>query len=935
MRSLLRVVLVRRPRKDPLSALMFALVAGAAVFLAAATPRVLESTQSTALRVTAADALSSVRDLQFTTVVDSAQQPDIASVEATAQRLKAGLPEALRAVVWDETWAIESGRFRVQQASSDPIYMYLRIQERALDRVDVVDGRLPSGTTQTVELQGDDGLPVPVTVFEGALSTSSLAALQAHVGDTLTLTPDGADDVSQWRFVTRVAVRIVGAYEVGDAGQPYWRIDPGPTGPNVRSLGGGATAIDTVVLLSQGAYAAFSAAPPASPPPGTLPLQRFRWRFLVDPQRLSAANVEAVAAAARELTSKFSTTQGTRADQDRMSIRTGLLGLISGHLDAWRSAAGILLALAVGVVLVALVSLVVVAQVVMTRRRAEIEVWRTRGASRRRVMSQFALEGLLLVAPAGAIAVVVARLLWPAAAPSGSSRGAVPVVVELGFAWLPLAVAVGAVAALVAAGWLCFSTPSRAVERTGGTDRSLRSAARLATELLVVVLAVGATWYVCAADHETLRPASAAVAQGQMDALLVSVPALVALAAGLVARRIIPFLLAIAARVAARGRGLAAVLGLRRGARVPAGVLMVSLLATSVIATFGSAVLLGFRATGTGIAAQDVGAAFRIEVSASRFTSDLDPSTTPGVTGVAAATRTSATVGPRGRRIEVLVLDAKQFDAMGTSDALPAGFGRIAQGEAVPALVSPGIVGETGKPLHLGEVTTLDLAGRRPTIVVAGIVDRFPSLAPDRAFAVLSRGQLLESVPASVLPVTTYFVAADESAAASLGDVAQRLGARLYDRAAIAADLMSSPIPSAVQVGVAILTIAVMVVGAVGLAAALAVLGLARRVELASLRALGLGARAPGTLIAAEWLPLLVGGWLAGTALGWLLFEVMRASLGLGAILGSGIGVNTEFEPWLLVPMGLSACAVIVIGLALGAGLSRRTIATVLRSEVE
>ncbi len=207
------------------------------------------------------------------------------------------------------------------------------------------------------------------------------------------------------------------------------------------------------------------------------------------------------------------------------------------------------------------------------------------------------------------------------------------------------------------------------------------------------------------------RDGRAAGGPGGVDPFVALVPALVAVAAGIVVVRIFPLPVRALARAAAARRGLVPAYALRRlGSESGSGLILAVLMATATIATFCSVVLVDLDRAADAAAWQDVGAPFRVTAVASGATGtkagipialpdDFDPAALPGVEAAAEGSLASASFFPRGARLDLLALDAAAYAAVtaGTPVAiarLPAGLlARAAKGtnaDPVPAVVSRG-----------------------------------------------------------------------------------------------------------------------------------------------------------------------------------------------------------------------------------------------------
>jgi ABC-type antimicrobial peptide transport system permease subunit len=111
---------------------------------------------------------------------------------------------------------------------------------------------------------------------------------------------------------------------------------------------------------------------------------------------------------------------------------------------------------------------------------------------------------------------------------------------------------------------------------------------------------------------------------------------------------------------------------------------------------------------------------------------------------------------------------------------------------------------------------------------------------------------------------------------------------------------------------------------ALGVAAALALSGIARAVEVARLRTLGLTGRQAIGLAVAEHGPTTFTGFIVGGLLGVALFQLLRSALGLGGLVGSPVDVPVVLQAGPLLLIFAAMIAVVAAGLALGAAFQRR-----------
>ena len=231
------------------------------------------------------------------------------------------------------------------------------------------------------------------------------------------------------------------------------------------------------------------------------------------------------------------------------------------------SRSGVLL-LTVQFAILAAYAILLVAGMLIERRRVEAALLRSRGASTLHLTAMALGEAILLAIPAAFIApwvavgvVQVLGLIGPLAESGIASTAQVDAGVM---------VAAGAAAAACV---IALTLPSLA---TGGNPAGVRArlsrqvgrtlAQRLGIDLVLVVLAVVGLWQLRLYGSPLTQNARGTLG---LDPLLIAAPGIGLLAGGIVATRIVPRLAEIAERLLTRRRGLVAPIGARQLARRP------------------------------------------------------------------------------------------------------------------------------------------------------------------------------------------------------------------------------------------------------------------------------------------------------------------------------------------------------------------------------
>lgn len=251
----------------------------------------------------------------------------------------------------------------------------------------------------------------------------------------------------------------------------------------------------------------------------------------------------------------------------RFSVVTELPELISQIDDAVLVARSTMLMPVLQLVLLAGYAWVLVARLFADHRRTEVALLRTRGAGLRQLAALGLAEGLLIVLPAALLGPFLAGPLLQVAgfAPAVRSSG-------LGLDPGPLAplFAVSAATALACAVVAVVPTLLGAnrtfVEAQAGLGRTRRGALRgSGADLALLAVAALGIWQLTRYGGAT--GAGGGAERGGIDPFIVSGPALALLAGGVLLLRLVPVASHAAERAAARGRGLAPVLGARQVSR--------------------------------------------------------------------------------------------------------------------------------------------------------------------------------------------------------------------------------------------------------------------------------------------------------------------------------------------------------------------------------
>jgi putative ABC transport system permease protein len=531
--------------------------------------------------------------------------------------------------------------------------------------------------------------------------------------------------------------------------------------------------------------------------------------------------------------------------------------------------------------------LVLAARLLTGRRRTALELERARGASVASVGLRAAVESVPVTLLAGGVALAAIMLVL------GQRSGEVTALLDVPArrtdalaAALVLVVGAGAPAVLAAqvasSSWSGRRVPANRRDR----DRAARTVRgwRLSAELAVVALAAGA---VAAALRRGVVPGG--------DLFVHAAPVLLAAAGTVLVLRGVPAGLGIAARVAARGRGVVSLVAASRAAggrsrtwRADAAAPVLAVTVTAALAVSCGAAAATVRH------GQDhtAGVAVAAEARVDRPEGGLRLDALDGASGteVAVGTVLPARTFARGSGVKVTVLavDTAMFEQF----AALSGTGEVGEGEAVPALLHPDLertarllapdvwVGGTTVPLDVAG--TVDLAETGPYLDVAGPPEE-PVVVVDRDALAGSLGPESDELPGHTVWLDgpgADDLAAELRAAAPSSTVTTRDGYRQ--------SLQDDPLASGL---VLLYVVAAGLFVALG-AAAVLLTGLAtaagRTRVLAVLRTLGVPRRSGRSLTVAELAPVVTAAVVAGMASGVLVAVLLTSAQGLGSLTGGG-----------------------------------------------
>jgi putative ABC transport system permease protein len=911
------IVALRRIRMDLAPTLGVLVLVLATALIAALAPRVLASLADDAVRGAVAAAPAAARNIvlaEHTTLGDGPPGDPLAEVRAAGDALREAFPPHVEELVASQDAVVESNRFRLQKPTTDPAFIRFRIQEGIDDHIRYVEGRAPTATVETRDDVGPEALD-GVPVFETGVSRATADRFGLTPGEVVELLGDPGDPLLGRTPQDAYAfARITGIYEVRDEAADFWLDDPLAIRPVIRALSSEVQLLDAALVVDPAAHA------PLTGFYGQLgrPL-RYTWRYFVDDGAITARSVPGLITAFRRLEVQYPSANVTAAGNTAM--RTGLLELLQGFDAAWAAAESIVAVMAVGPALVALATLTLVAVLAARRRRATMGLARGRGASGGQVLLPTLVEGLVVAIPPAVLATVAAVLL-----------------VDGGRAWPSVAMAAAVVALAVAILVATVVPTARGLgpERQQGEEAVGRAGGRrLVVEVLVVALAAGAAYLLSERGvggpvqrvGDGAAPAGGA-AVGGFDPLIAAVPALVGIAAGIVAVRLYPLVMRGVSGLARRRRGLVPMLAARRASEGGGSAVLLVLLATATVGAFG-AVALDSLDRGADLAAWNaVGASHRVEPPTGALPTGFDATTLPGVEAAATEFQGNIPLGQSGPQTLLVAVEAQRLAEVlaGTpvAPAYPPGFTEPGPGP-IPAIIATSVA-ESPRGVKLGETFTMSVEGHNLTYRAAMAVDSFPGLPAGRGFVVVPREWIAAQAPAARMVPGVALVRAPAEAAdairAELAATQPTLTVR--SQAEDAEARRAAPVTGAVRSLILFAVLVTAAYAALGVAAALALAGLARALEVAHLRTLGLTARQSLALQAGEHGPTTLAAFVAGGLLGVGLFAFLRPVLGLGTLVGAPVEVPVVLDPPVLLVILVMMTAVVAFGLLLGAALQRR-----------
>lgn len=368
----------------------------------------------------------------------------------------------------------------------------------------------------------------------GAAGGAVAACLPVTAARLLGLAP--GDELTVRDSLSRVPalIRIGCLFAAVKPASPYWRLDP--LGAGAVSRAGGFTIYGPLV----------TAEPAAAWP---VPATSARWLAVPDFAAMTAGNL---ASLGTSLGTAVTVLSDSRLG---LTVTTSLPGLLSEQAVALRVARSQLLIGELILLVVAGSALAVAVHLLASQRSGEPGLLMARGATRRQLAAQGGTDAVLLALPTAILGPLIGTWMVPVVARLGG-LGSTTITLPSGpplSAWLAgIAVAAGC-AVIIALPWL--RRPLSPVRRRAALARPRTLAATLASgaDLALVLLAGGAAWQLARSSGPASGGLSGAVG---VDPVLVAAPVLALTAGTLITLRLLPPLIRLTERMAARGRGV-------------------------------------------------------------------------------------------------------------------------------------------------------------------------------------------------------------------------------------------------------------------------------------------------------------------------------------------------------------------------------------------
>ena len=686
-----------------------------------------------------------------------------------------------------------------------------------------------------------------------------------------------------------ITLRVSGIFQPLGAGTPFWRLDPVASVPNFvipargRNFwqGGafvGASGLQTVetALIMDNTQIHW-----------VLPMQLSR---LTDVQaRTLAVSLPAA------INQDGNGIRGNPAFPPfSIALFSGLGTVLTNFLTQADSVNSLLSLLSVSLTAIGAAVLLLAVWLLTERRHAEFVMLQARGASRRQ-LALLALRGCVLPAVAGAaIGVAAAIVATPGAGePLGWWLSGVTLLVVL--AGIPGLTIRRHRAGRVASRW------GRPAVR------------RLVVEAAVVAASIGGII--------TLRDQG--LTSGSIDPYTSLAPVLVAVPVAVVVLRCYPLLARPLLRVAGRGKGATAFIGLARATRsaataaLPVFAMVLALTLVAFGGMFRSAVQRGDE-----LASWEAVGADAVVTARGALSPALQKaiSTVPGVVVAAPVSLTTAVFPSGFGQFGVVLVDRGAYASL--IDHGP-GTGPLLTGPGIPALATNTLASK----LHNAQVSFYVNGSQQVRVRLAGIIPAATPIASavSNQYVVVPATALGHAAP----PPTMMLV--DGGNRQALLAAARKHGATVSLRGPVLSALQDAPLQHDAYVAFAI---------GGGVAAALSMLVLlltlvigarSRELTLARMSTMGMSGDQGRSLVIVEALPQVVAALVGGVACAALLGPLLGPELSLTVFTGSTTGVPVRIDPIWLGGAGVGLVVLAMLTLGAQTKIASRGIVNALR----
>jgi hypothetical protein len=378
---------------------------------------------------------------------------------------------------------------------------------------------------------------------EAALATPAADALHIAIGDHVAL-------VSRRDSTRRLTLIISGTWRP-IADDPYWTGDLDVAGADASSH-----------FVNRGPFVVAQTDLLGVATTGRIDVE---WRTLPDLASIPLDATDELATGVNALRDRLASSLPGRPDFRLITTLPTILTQVGRSATVSRSGIGLL---ALQFAVLAGYAIVLVAGVLVDKRRAEADLLRSRGANAGHLALMALIEAVLLAVTAAAVAPLAALVVVQAVialGPLGSSGIAADVAPGPATFGVAAATAAAAILALAVPTIMSLASPA-GVRAAIGRQVGRTLPQRLGIDLILVVLAVIALWQLRLYGAPLTRNTRGVLGA---DPLLVAAPAIGLLGGAVVAVRIVPRLGELAERLLIRRRGAVAPLGGHQLARRP------------------------------------------------------------------------------------------------------------------------------------------------------------------------------------------------------------------------------------------------------------------------------------------------------------------------------------------------------------------------------